>query len=647
MAEKVVIQLTLDKKDFNKSLQSLAKESEKAGKTSGAAFGKGFSSAARAINRSGIGRAFDSIQKRIFSIQGALTAAFGGLAIRRVIGEAVDLENSLIGLVSVAEAFGGSADRITNEAKRLAADGLIPLTDVTDSLKNLLANFDGDIDKSVKAFEVLRDAAAFNRQGQLELGEAIRGASQGLKNDLSIKVDNAGITKNLSVLQKEYAREIGKSVGRLNEAEKAQAEYVGLLREGSIFQGDYNKLLATFSGALSRVRGEFRFFIGELGQLVTRSPAVIALVQTIADQFSKLREEINNTDANKFSETARDIILASVSFGAAVEKAITFVKGLFNAVKIGLGTISLIGGLISKGITGVFLELPALILKGIRSLIATIIREIPLIPNSIADTIERSTEIEDSVLGLGQKINDGIKANLGFLESEIKQNKELFNGLFGDEAAQTSDSFANRFIANLERITAALGKVKKGLKDAGNEGTNTGSKLQQTGKNVANTFKNVLARSISQGVQDFTKAFILGEKGFGNLAKRFLGLLGELSTQIGQVLILAGIGIKSLFALEGGAALAAGVGLVALGTILKSFAGGGEETAGGGAAAFGEAQGAFIQDEPEEREGPSTEVVVNIQGDVLDSDETGQRIVDILNDAYDKQGVVINRGIIA
>jgi hypothetical protein len=42
-----------------------------------------------------------------------------------------------------------------------------------------------------------------------------------------------------------------------------------------------------------------------------------------------------------------------------------------------------------------------------------------------------------------------------------------------------------------------------------------------------------------------------------------------------------------------------------------------------------------------------TAVVVNISGDVLDSDETGLRITKILNDAFDKQGVVVRRGVFA
>ena len=51
-------------------------------------------------------------------------------------------------------------------------------------------------------------------------------------------------------------------------------------------------------------------------------------------------------------------------------------------------------------------------------------------------------------------------------------------------------------------------------------------------------------------------------------------------------------------------------------------------------------------DEVEQRE-PYTNITVNVSGDILDSDETGSRIVNLINNAYDKEGIVINRGAVA
>ena len=47
------------------------------------------------------------------------------------------------------------------------------------------------------------------------------------------------------------------------------------------------------------------------------------------------------------------------------------------------------------------------------------------------------------------------------------------------------------------------------------------------------------------------------------------------------------------------------------------------------------------------RQEPGTQVSVVIQGDVLDSDESGSRIVSLINSAFDKKGVVISQGAFA
>ena len=60
----------------------------------------------------------------------------------------------------------------------------------------------------------------------------------------------------------------------------------------------------------------------------------------------------------------------------------------------------------------------------------------------------------------------------------------------------------------------------------------------------------------------------------------------------------------------------------------------------GGAPSAG--SGFDLASQPEPNTDPNTAVNVTIQGDVLDSEESGTRIVNILNDAFEKQGVVVS-----
>lgn len=101
-------------------------------------------------------------------------------------------------------------------------------------------------------------------------------------------------------------------------------------------------------------------------------------------------------------------------------------------------------------------------------------------------------------------------------------------------------------------------------------------------------------------------------------------------------------------------AIAAIVGVAAAANVAKIAGVGG----GGGAPSFSPDSGGGIAATPStstdltptqdlQRAEATTGVSVVIQGDVLDSDESGSRIVNLINSAFDKKGVVINQGVMA
>ena len=162
-------------------------------------------------------------------------------------------------------------------------------------------------------------------------------------------------------------------------------------------------------------------------------------------------------------------------------------------------------------------------------------------------------------------------------------------------------------------------------------------------KAINKAISQALVKTASAGIQALTKSLLLGEQGFSGFGKAVAGILGDLSIQLGETLILSGIGIEALKNLGGTAAIAAGAGLIALGTVLKSFSGdgGGASNVTGTAPAGGIFTPDTVADEPVETREPETQVVVNVQGDILDSSETGLRIADILNETYEREGIVI------
>lgn len=118
---------------------------------------------------------------------GAALAALT-LEIRKATKENVEFTNSLIGLRSIAEGTGQDIDKTTKAAEDLAADGLMSVADAATGLKNLLLAGFG-LDESVILMERFKDSAAFGRQGALSFGEAIKSATEGVKNGNSILVN--------------------------------------------------------------------------------------------------------------------------------------------------------------------------------------------------------------------------------------------------------------------------------------------------------------------------------------------------------------------------------------------------------------------------------------------------------------------------
>ena len=89
-----------------------------------------------------------------------------------------------------------------------------------------------------------------------------------------------------------------------------------------------------------------------------------------------------------------------------------------------------------------------------------------------------------------------------------------------------------------------------------------------------------------------------------------------------------------------------GAALIVLGGALKALSGGTSAGAapvagGGGVGASPSPTTDLTPQDQLTRQEPNTQVQVVVQGSIYDSDETGSRIVDLINTAFDKKGVVI------
>ena len=121
------------------------------------------------------------------AVSGAAGIALASIvsAVKDAIAAASEYKNAMMGLSSIAEGTGQDMAALQAAVNDLTADGLMPASDAATALKNLLAR-GFSADEAVALLKRFKDAAAFGRQGTLSLGEAVRSAAEGIKNENSV-----------------------------------------------------------------------------------------------------------------------------------------------------------------------------------------------------------------------------------------------------------------------------------------------------------------------------------------------------------------------------------------------------------------------------------------------------------------------------
>lgn len=277
---------------------------------------------------------------------GKLTAAFGvaDLAVRALtaavttaqnqFNESIDAANkyasAMIGLSSVASAFGEDQDKATEAAKSLAKDGLMSVAESAAGLKNLLgAGF--NLDESTQLMLKFKDAAAFGRQGSLGFGEAIVGATQGIKNQNSIMVDNVGITKNLSIILEEAGYSMQDLSRVTTDASVRQALYNGLLREGEVFSGDAARAAETLKGAQDQLNTSVFNLQATVGQIL--APSILVMVNSM----NEAANSANNSLQPSMEGIAKGLVVVAGTFielGEVVRAAARLIISAVESISI-------------------------------------------------------------------------------------------------------------------------------------------------------------------------------------------------------------------------------------------------------------------------------------------------------------------------
>ena len=279
-------------------------------------------------------RTFNS---QMVGIGKALTGLFAFHKITQGIKSATEaykeFSSATLGLQSIVENQGKSFETSNKFIQSYIKDGLVPATDAITSYKNLLLR-GYNTSEIEKVMNRLKDSAAFGRQGSLTLGEAIRGATEGLKNENSILVDNAGVTKNVSMMWADYAKTLGVGVKSLTQAQKRQAEVNGILEETRYMVGNAEKYTTTYAGklaAFNKVLYDLRVAWGRAFARIAEVvlPALTNLgnaLITVGNTFSQFIAAITGQQQDAGS-SAKAAIKQEAKLGSAIGEAGKKAKG--------------------------------------------------------------------------------------------------------------------------------------------------------------------------------------------------------------------------------------------------------------------------------------------------------------------------------
>jgi TP901 family phage tail tape measure protein len=496
-------------------------------------------------------------------------------------------------------------------------------------------------------FSELTGAIAFLTKQGITTDKAVIGLRQAIASIIKPTADAAAFAKRLNIEFDAQALKTKGLQGVLLEVTKATkgnsasiAKLFGNIRAFNVVNAiangnlsDFNRILSETSNSAGATSRAFEIIAKNIDFQIKKTFSTItsvflavsrALAQTFGTNIQSALNNIQSLALNGIVPIAKfvnDYIVAPFELA-------------FNFIRDGLQFIN----------------------ASINALLTGIITFASQLITNFVDIGNKLGIVSDETL---KKFQDFTSASKVVLADFVEEASGSFDNLFEGTLFGKGEEFQQNLIDNLEIARVTLEETElpppnfQGLEEGGNGFDKLGDKAVENAKRINAAFNGAIANAVAQGTQVITKALISGQNVFDAFGKAVLAIAGDMAIQLGKVFITTGIAMEALKSLGGAAAIAAGVGLIAIGTILKSFSGGaqgiGETPTGGGIATgggFGGESTAVQEQEPVTQQA-GTQVAVNISGDVLDSDETGLRIVNLIQNAFDENDVKVSGGAFA
>lgn len=517
----------------------------------------GFNSGVKNINTGVAG-----VTKSLKNLALAVGIAFSVKAVydfaKASVAASTDMENALMGLQSIMEGQNRSFQKSKKFINEYISDGLIPATKAITAYKNLALRGYSD-DQIQQVLVALKDSAAFGRQASYTLGEAVETATEGLKNENSILVDNAGVTKNVAKMWDDYAKSIGTTSNNLTQQEKIQAEVSGILEETKYQMGDAALIADSYSGQVLRLQfalTNLKIAVGDALKPLLKSiiPAITELVNwftILANKISQISALLFGKSVTANTKTADSAAKASTSTdelaestenaGNAAEKAAKQANGAVAAFDklnvLQTDSSSSSSGSDSAGGSGVSAE----------SVMETT-TEIEEGESATSEWITRLQELADLFktgfhFGKGSSFN----ARIEDIKLSLQKIKDILKDIFNDpEVSEAAKRYFDSLALNAGIIAGSF--VSIGVTIAQNVVGGIKLFLEQNSETIKDYLVEMfdIGTRINDILGNFSAAFAYIFEAFGSengqqLTANIIGLFAEafmgLTSYIGEVMI--------------------------------------------------------------------------------------------------------------
>lgn len=690
MAEKLVIEVDLEA--GTTGLRNIEKVAGQTGEKAGRKFQEGFSESGGKISQ-----ALGGIKGQLLGLGATFGAAF---AVRGVINTTVEIERLETQLSVLLKSSSAAKDTLA-DLLRFSSTTPFQIEGLAQATNTLLA-FGFESQSVIPRLRALGDVAAGSGVPLQDLAfifSQVRAEGK-LTGERFRQLGERGVVLNDALQSiigptKDVREEISK--GRIS-FEQFEAAFNSLSASGGLFEGAIQKQSQTIGGALSNLQDNFTILQKSIGD--TFGPSIIAGAQELAKILNNFGEAIvkNGPELTRIFSTLTDALLVTpakfwTDFFAG--DANQNINGLNKEIeqtneqlriaqeKLNNSDSSFFGNLLGGADQAkqdiAELNLKLIELEGRReSLLQANAKSIASEENLVRSLKEVAVATQDVAaaenarnqarrdlgqIGLTQqqvaqerfdKDLEALRAakeTEAITEEEYRQRKLVREQQFNDQLRQLQDAEDQRRVDRnqqfLEDQVAAEEQAAESFKNVASGFKASEREFASTSKSIGQSLRQGIGTSSANAFAAFGQSVQQGEATLQGFGQSLLGVFGSTLVQLGSGFILQGIAQSLAGFGSGGPLIAAGAALATFGGVLSSLSAGPTpstsvpDSGGGGfsGGSLGFDQGFTAPNEDEQvQQGPN--INVTIEGNVLDSNESGLRILELINSAFETEGAV-------